>query len=49
MTVQQAVREAREFNQCAVIAARMGDVPATLAAMRQRRDYYMSVARKGAK
>lgn len=40
-----AVKEAREFNHCAIFAARLGSVPATVEAMRSRRNAWMRVAR----
>ncbi|UHC81696.1 hypothetical protein LS633_25355 [Pseudomonas sp. NIBR-H-19] len=42
---EQAVKEAREFNRCAIFAARCESVPATVAAMRNRRNAWMRVAR----
>ena len=45
MTTQQAIQKARSFNHSLIVAKRMRDIPATVAAMRSRRNYYMEFAR----
>lgn len=45
MTIQYAVKQARSWNQSMVLAIRLGGRPATVAAMRSRRNYYMNIAR----
>lgn len=45
VTKEVAVEQARSFNHSAVFAAKMGSLPATVAAMRNRRNEWMRVAR----
>ena len=45
MTTQAIVKMAREWNHSMIVAIRLGDLPATVAAMRSRRNYYMNWAR----
>ncbi len=45
MTIKKAIQEARSYNHSMIIAKRMGGLPATVAAMRNRRDYFMEFAR----
>lgn len=45
MTTQAIVKLAREWNHSMVLAIRLGGLPATVAAMRSRRNYYMKWAR----
>lgn len=45
MTIQQAIKQAREFNHSMIVAKRLGGLPATVKAMRSRRDYFVEFAR----
>lgn len=45
MTLNQAVREAMELNRCAIFARRNGNIPITVLAFCERRDYLMRFAR----
>lgn len=47
MTKKIAVREAMEYNRCAIIARRIGKAPASVAEFCDRRDHLMRLARKG--
>jgi hypothetical protein len=48
MSKSKMVREAQEYNRCAIIARRMGDLPATVSAFCERRDYLIKLARRSA-
>lgn len=44
----QCVEQARAWNHNAIFAASLGSVPATVSMMRDRRDLFLSLARKAA-
>lgn len=46
MTKNQAVREAMEYNRCAILARRYGNLPATIEGFCDRRNYLMRLARQ---
>ncbi|MDH4602411.1 MULTISPECIES: hypothetical protein [Pseudomonas syringae group] len=46
MTKKNAVREAMEYNRCAIIARRLGDLPSSVAGFCERRDFLMRMARQ---
>jgi hypothetical protein len=45
MSKSKLVKEAMEYNRCAIIARRKGDLPATVSAFCDRRDYLIKLAR----
>lgn len=46
MTIQKAVKEAKSFHQSAMLAKSLGGLSATTAMCFERRDYWMSIARR---
>jgi len=46
MSKSKMVSEAMEYNRCAIIARRMGGLPATVSGFIDRRDYLIKMARR---
>lgn len=45
MSKSKLVSEAMEYNRCAIIAKRLGNLPATIEAFQSRRDFFIKMAR----
>ena len=45
MSKAKMVKEAMEYNRCAILARKMGNLPATIAGFCDRRDYLVKLAR----
>lgn len=46
MTKAQMVKEAMEYNRCAIIGRRDGKIPHSVAGFIERRDFLIKMARK---